>query len=222
MKISANLQPQVQGRRSGGGAPARGIPNRDYAQRLGKIDNAQARKTLQNAPMERNLSSAMVVMQKARTIVQQALSVSSKLRANAANTLNTGDVNFQQIGQEMAGINNSFGEFSAGVTPPPVPQMKNLDIEKAGRAVSGLNEMVQRGQVNQDDLKRTERDLQDVRGQLDNGIQGVSRELTGIANSYNAQKPDVEKLGASIVRNYPQALAAQGNISGADAAKLIE
>lgn len=88
-------------------------------------------------PEIRELSNALEVMQKAQMIVQQALSISNRLKNIAAEGLNEGNIDYSQISNELS-------QASLAIEGLP-PSMKTqftpigISLQSAGTAVNENN-----------------------------------------------------------------------------------
>ncbi len=222
MKITAALQPQIQGRNAGSRPVPTQAGNTDFAQRLTKTNNAQARQVLQNVPSENSLSNAMVIMNKARAIIQQALSVSGRLRSEAALSMTSGNVNQAAIGREIASLNTSFGEFSTSVTVPAIRESITPEtVKQMNNNITQLQSFYERKTVPEKEIATVDDNFRKINTQLEKQIEAATEKLQRYADSYKAEKPDIPALAGQIRGNFNSALLAQGNISGDNAAQLL-
>lgn len=220
MRIINNLPAQVQGRNAG----KNNIPvNRQQivSKRISNSGNVQARQILRNAPSEHSLSNAMIIMQKARAIISQALNISSRLVNQAQVTFTSGNVNTNNISVEVSAMNNSFSEFSATISQPPI---QNSALEKLAEGLE--NDIGTITQMTQNNTPASEfepviRQLNERNEVLDKIIEENRQKMINIANGYEAPRPDAARLRRSIANDSSRALAAQGNIFSENVSGLL-
>ncbi|MBN1498774.1 MAG: hypothetical protein JW982_01340 [Spirochaetes bacterium] len=221
MKITADMQPQIQGKSAGLQNISVPSGRKTVQQRPQIINNIQARNILQNTPSEQNLSNALVIMNKARIIIQQALSVSSQLRSEATVTLTSGNVNSTEVRTQMATINSSLTEFNVAVTVPNITEYIPPETTDA------INENVQllrnnSGNSRSDrEIIQAETAFKTLDGQLEKQITETAGRLQKYADNYSAQKPDVTALSSEIKSDFRNALNSQGNILPASMETLL-
>jgi hypothetical protein len=185
---------------------------------------SQFNKITNTTPQERELSTAMMLIQKARTIIQKALTVSDKIRNMAQTTLITGETSSQQIAQQLADINSSLAEYGVDVAPPSLPIKGAKEILSIKSEISEMLTMVRNGNVNSSDLDQVIRSLANKEKILNKQFDIAKNKLITIINQSlpDTTFPNSVNLNEIIVNSPQESLIAQGNINSDLVLKLIK
>lgn len=183
-----------------------------------------------SAQGERDLSTAMMLIQKARVIIQQALTVSNQISNMAMTTLRTGDTDYQKVGEHLSRINVSLGEYGMGVTAPPLPikgdNIKTVQAElPAIRSnIEELTKTFKNSNPDLDVVKKIVGSLEKQNASLGKQQNNIETKLTAIADSYLTKttgQPALPGVKKEISENPGQSLVAQGNINNEVALQLL-
>lgn len=165
-------------------------------------------------PSLRSVSNVMTIMHKAQSIVQRALTVSTRLQGIAMNSFSSDGPNMNQLQKEIQTINASLGEYDAGVSPPPVEQ--SIRPEAVRDVLERMNRMVQGGTVDKTEVGA-------INSSLQKRLNGINNDIAVMENRYGIQPdPDVGKTAGTIRANSSAAIAAQGSVSADTVSQVIE
>ncbi len=178
-------------------------------------------KTAQNIST-RDMSNALMIMQKAQVIVQRALTASHRLQNMAMGTITNNPSDYEQIGQELRSVNASLSEYSVPVTAPPAAQqIASREVPKLKNNINALSEIAQ----NQAEGKTQGLELDNISRNL--GEQALRIES---ANSQIIGRQTVSDMPlaksitdtADLIGSNPKAaIAAQGYVQPERVSRLI-
>lgn len=178
-------------------------------------------KTAQNVST-RDMSNALMIMQKAQVIVQRALTASHRLQNMAMGTITNNPSDYEQIGQELRSVNASLSEYSVPVTAPPAAQqIASREVPKLKNNINALSEIAQ----NQAEGKTQGLELDNISRNL--GEQALRIES---ANSQIIGRQTVSDMPlaksitdtADLIGSNPKAaIAAQGYVQPERVSRLI-
>jgi len=149
----------------------------------------------------RELGNALMVMQKAQMLVQEALSVSSRLQNIAAEGVNNGSIDYTQINNELAQVSTSFEELS--------PSMKS----QVGPITDGLRKASDA--LGRGDMKAVDNALTHTAGLID-------EQSTGYIRTMGADSLMASDAKISAAKGLPDtAIFVQGGVSSERVSRLI-
>jgi len=210
MKIQNDLRSQVQGR-----PMARQTVHTVNASASNGVGSPDSLPLLNY----RSMTNAMVMIQKAQSIVQEALSVSGRLHSIAAESMMTGRTDMQAVTRELAGIDNSLGQYGAATASPPVqPDAVPAERMKEIKAAVGeMHRMAGNGAVDGERLKEIQSTLKESEKIFKHEFGTVSAKAMNtdpFRNSFSQHT--FNSLKSDITGNANIALGAQGNLIAAN------
>gem|GEM_PF-2873045 len=149
----------------------------------------------------RELGNALMVMQKAQMLVQEALSVSSRLQNIAAEGVNSGSIDYSEINKELAQLSSTFEELS--------PSMKT-QVGLVTEDVKNANDALDRG-----DLKTMDSALQHGSKLIDE----ASAQYIRTMGADSLSGGETQRLAAAGLPE--NAISLQGNISPDRVKRLV-
>ena len=175
---------------------------------------------ISGATGERSRTSALIMMQKAQTIVSQALSVSSRLKSMATETMTTGESNSTEITNEIVSIDVQLGQFGSKVLDVPHTKDETIPLDQIKQDVEALKTASQSENLNKQDIQQIETRLSVVNDKLDSMINVESERLSEQKLSKLDPVSFTRETSEMITKNPTIALAAQGNVLAANAYSL--
>ena len=165
------------------------------------------------SPDMRDMSNAMMILQTANAVVQQALNVSNKLRTMAQSTMMTGNTNMQELAQSIAGINSSLQQQGASIIAPVIQEAPKVrDTARIDDELASMERMTKAGKVDKEQSETVYDSLIRKQEEIKQRIDASAQKMGAAGFNYEAAPARTADLAKSIAGNYSSALSAQGNI----------
>lgn len=161
----------------------------------------------------------MIMMQKAQSIVSQALSVSSRLKSIAAETLSTGKTNMEEVSREIASIDSQLGQFGTGVTQAPANADQKATVDQIKQEFNALKAAAKNSDAESADQIMGR--LSKINADISNKISAMEKNVISPEILQKTPASLAAESTAGIKANPEQYLAAQGNIATGTAHSLI-
>ncbi|MGL4370663.1 MAG: hypothetical protein ACRCUT_13475 [Spirochaetota bacterium] len=172
------------------------------------------------SPDMRDLSNAMMILQTANAIIQQALTVSGKLRTMAQSTMATGQTDMQEISRSLAEINSSLQGQT--VNAPVIKEMpKDAENVRIDKEIASMEKMADTGKADKEQADAVYESLVKKQGEVRERIDTAAEQMGAKGYSYEAAPARSADLSREIVNNFSGALSAQGNIRSETAGILL-
>lgn len=197
-------------------------------------EQSRLKTAAQRFGMERALGDALSIAQMSQNIIQQAVSISLRLKSIASEAVSTGTVNAGALSEVMADMRNALGNHGGDVATPlrsyAVPAgnaVQMPDIRGEIRSLNDIGADMNAGNYSQKTrIEATERALGEKMTafkQSEEKIINLMRETgAGYAGAGRLQANELaSRAGSFIVSNPGSALTAQGNISHSSADRLM-
>jgi hypothetical protein len=215
MKIGSNLLSNINSAINSASRKVRkkNIPN-NLAVANPKISFKGSASTLSQ---EREVAAAMMLAQKARTIIQEALRVSSEISSLAMTTLATGELDYSRLSLELSQINDLFEEQGLTVSMPPISTaIKNDGFPEINSEVSQLQAMLDKREIVAQGVDKIADALTEKSLQADEIFKRFERKLeisTETFRSVDNPHKKISLIRSQITTKPETALMAQGNIN---------
>ncbi|MBN2436844.1 MAG: hypothetical protein JXK07_16405 [Spirochaetes bacterium] len=182
---------------------------------------ASQQKTAQNVST-RDMSNALMIMQKAQVIVQRALTASHRLQNMAMGTITNNPSAYEQIGQELRSVNASLSEYSVPVTAPPAAQqIASRELPELKNNINALSEIAQNqaeGKTQRTELDNISRNL----GEQALRIESANSQIIGRQTVSDMPIAKTITDTADLIGSNPKAaIAAQGYVQPERVSRLI-
>lgn len=188
--------------------------------RSATIQPAQQQAT-QGTGTQRSMTDALIMMQKAQSIVSQALSVSSRLQNIAAESMTTGRVNREEITREVSSIDAQLGQFGTGVIQPPQADGEtDTTADRIRAEVAAIRQGVSSASDGEEFVAISAR-LNRISAELASAAGAVERNLIPGETAGRAPGVLATETAAAIRGNAASALTAQGNLATGTAYSLV-
>lgn len=166
----------------------------------------------------RDMSNALMIMQKAQVIVQRALTASSRLQNMAMGTITSNPAEYEQIGQELRSVNASLEGFSVPVTAlPAAREIASNEIPQMRENMQALTQVADNQARGNDQTQQ----LKQISGNFRNQADRIEALEDRIGTTYGARKASVSDVAGLISSNAQAAISAQGNIQAERVGNLI-
>ena len=210
MKINTDINTRVQGY---------SVKKTDST--VSQNETAAQQKTAQNTST-RDMSNALMIMQKAQVIVQRALTASHRLQNMAMGTITNNPSAYEQIGQELRSVNASLSEYSVPVTSPPAAQqIATREVPELRENISALSDIAQnqaKGKTQRTELDQISRKI----GEQALRIESANTQITGAQSVADVPVAKSVADTADLISSNPEAaMVSQGYLQPERVSRLI-
>ncbi len=191
-----------------------------------------------NRSAMRNVSEALTIAHTAKTIINQALSISSQLQNIAQQAIATGGVDRSEVGRTVAEINTTMSQAAGrpviAVIPPAMEggnrEPVRMEIPSARDELNAMGRLAGTidtgGTLGDGTLGEVRNSLSRKAAAVDDIIASVERSVPGAAAGAAIEGPAAAQrtaasLAGMISANPGGAMSAQGNIRQENAAGLL-
>ncbi|MBN2158147.1 MAG: hypothetical protein JW807_02040 [Spirochaetes bacterium] len=184
--------------------------------------------------VKRSLGEALSIAQMSQNIIQQAISISSRLKSIASEAISTGKVDSAALNEVMATMRNTLGDFGRGIAAPlrsyaaPPPKIVEMpDLRAEIRSLNDISADIRAGNYSQrgriDAIQRALNEKMTAFKHSEEKITNLMRETgAGAIGIGRITGNELASMARSVIVNNPgTALAAQGNISPSAADRLM-
>jgi hypothetical protein len=189
------------------------IANKTIPMRSQQTHPVQNTQSNSPRPNLREMTGALEIMQKAQIIVQQALTVSSRLQNIAAESFRNGDVDYKQIGNELAQIQESFSTLAPSI-PTAAPQMTSV-YNNTEKDIFSLKKIAENETIDKSLINSTYSSLQESSYILNRETETIENKMGAVSH------PDKKIIAESIMNKPDSSVFAQGNISPESVKRLL-
>ncbi len=232
MKITTDLSQALLGRAGAPHTRASITPPphlRAQEAELSRID----RSISDRLNMERSLNEALSITQLSQSLLQKAMTVSSKLRSVAAQTIINGRTDSDALQSALSDIQSTMQQYGEHIAAPPMRQFLDGAREKAPEIGGDIERVIAATTAAVAGTVPPQGEIEAMRESLARGIEETGRSAVRIQENIReaiSAMPVPERFAADrvvpsttrqIEENPSAALNVQGNISRDSAFRLI-
>jgi len=174
------------------------------------------------SPDMRDMSNAMMILQTANAVIQQALNVSSKLRSMAQSTMMTGQTDIVELTQNIAGINSSLQQQGTSIAAPVIQEAPKVrDTARIDEELASMEKMANAGKIDKEKADAVYDALIKRQTEVKERIDAAAEKMGAAGFNYEAAPAKTADLSRAIAGNFSGSLTAQGNIRPEIAGALL-
>lgn len=183
--------------------------------------------------MERSYMEALSIAQMSQSIIQKAMTISTRLRSIVSEAFTTGRINTDELKSSLTQIDSTIQEYGEKVVMPAAVNRNSAAIPHTAETAESLKqlkntalELQNRGTVQADKLASIDKSLEEGKNRTMAAVKGFQESLNYHLGQYPAGGVrELQKSGERIMEligtNPINAMKTQGNISHTKAVSLI-